>query len=229
MPIFSSPWVELREIFGWFLAGCVVNNLCQKFPLQWILQYTILVARDKNHVIENSLHAWNRTRLVTYSWAGAVWLRPSYLLSDPSMWTIDSLALSANLFHFMPILSLLSSDFQVFKEQLVYFVYMNLELQLHIKEGCQVILQTKPCTSANLSRLFMVKVRHEKFVRMTDYQASSKLKIFSVPYNHAPQSKVVTVNNKRKIFPFLTHPSWWRRSWVLTSILIQADAYIALV
>ena len=36
---------------------------------------------------------------------------------------------------------------------------------LHIKVGCQAILQTKPCTSPNLSRLITPKVPHEKFLR----------------------------------------------------------------
>ena len=43
---FPSIWVTLREIFGWFLAGSVVNSLCQKLPLQWFSRYEILVARN---------------------------------------------------------------------------------------------------------------------------------------------------------------------------------------
>ena len=48
---------------------------------------------------------------------------------------------------------------------------------------------------------------HEKFLRMSDYQASSKPRSCFVFYNNVPQSKAVTVNNKRKIFSFLTRPS----------------------
>ena len=31
--------VTLSERFSWFLAGHVVNNLCQKLPLQWFSQF----------------------------------------------------------------------------------------------------------------------------------------------------------------------------------------------
>ena len=98
-------------------------------------------------------------------------------------------------------------NFQLYNKWLVFFRCMNVELQIHIKVGCQAILRTKPCTSLNLVRLITAKVTHKKFLGMSDYQASSNPRICFVFYNNAPQSKAVTVNNKRKIFSFLTRPS----------------------
>ena len=46
-------------------------------------------------------------------------------------------------------------------------------------------------------------------------------------YNNAPESKAVTVNNKRKIFSFMTRPSWCRCSSTPTHTLVWADASIA--
>ena len=85
-------------------------------------------------------------------------------------------------------------NFQLYNKWLVFFRCMNVELQIHIKVGCQTILQTKPCTSLNLVRLITAKVTHTKFLGMSYYQASSN-------------PKAVAVNNKRKIFSFLTRPS----------------------
>ena len=99
-------------------------------------------------------------------------------------------------------------NFQLYNERLVFFRCMNLELQLHIKVGYRAILQTKPCTSLNLVRLITAKVTHTKFLGMSYYQASSNPRICFVFYNNAPQSKAVAVKNKRKIFSFLTRPSW---------------------
>ena len=61
---------------------------------------------------------------------------------------------------------------------------------------------------------------------MSDYRASSNSRICFNFYNNAPQSKAVTVNNKRKIFSFLTRLSWRRCLSVVTHTLIQADSSI---
>ena len=61
-PVFLSPWVTLREIFGWFLAGCVVNNLCQKLPLQRFSRYAILIAHDENRVVRDAILVAQETR-----------------------------------------------------------------------------------------------------------------------------------------------------------------------
>ena len=124
--------------------------------------------------------------------------------------------------------------FSFFKKWLISLLRcMNLELQVHTKAGFRAILQMKPCTPLNLARLITPKVPHEKFLRMSDYRASSnrswKPRVCVVFYNNAPQSKAVTVNNKRKIFSFLSLLSWRRRSSVLTRTLIPADASIASV
>ena len=79
------------------------------------------------------------------------------------------------------------------------------------KVRCQTILKTKPSTSRNLDRLTSAKVPHENLLRsglkMSDCQASSNPRNCFVFHNSAPQSKVVTVNIKRKIFSFLTRQS----------------------
>ena len=56
-----------------------------------------------------------------------------------------------------------------------------------------------------LSPLITAEIPHEKPLRMSDYQALLHPRICSFVfffYNNAPQSKALTVNNKRKIFPF---------------------------
>ena len=58
------------------------------------------------------------------------------------------------------------------------------------------------------SSLITPKVPPEKFLRMSDYWASSNLRFCFVFHNNAPQSKAVTVNNERKIFSFLMCWSW---------------------
>ena len=74
-------------------------------------------------------------------------------------------------------------------------------------------LQTKSCTSPNLSRLITPKVSHEKFLRMSDYRASSNPRfvlfcfVFFFFYNNTPQSKAVTVKKKLRKFFFLACPS----------------------
>ena len=95
--------------------------------------------------------------------------------------------------------------------------------QLHIKVECQVISKMKPSTTLNLS----TKVPHEKSLEWG--RASSNPRICFVFHNNAPQSKVVTANNKNKIFSFLTRMSWCRCSSALICTLIQADAYIVSV
>ena len=81
-------------------------------------------------------------------------------------------------------------------------------------------LQTKSCTSPNLSRLITPKVSHEKFLRMSDYRASSnpRFVLFCFFYNNTPQSKAVTVKKKIKKILFLGVSE-------LTQTLISADAY----
>ena len=84
-------------------------------------------------------------------------------------------------------------------------------------------LQTKSCTSPNLSRLITPKVSHEKFLRMSDYRASSNPRFvlycfFFFFYNNTPQSKAVTVKKKIKKILFLGVSE-------LTQTLISADAY----
>ena len=59
---FPSIWVTLREIFGWFLAGSVVNSLCQKLPLQWFSRYEILVAEDENRVARDAILVAQETK-----------------------------------------------------------------------------------------------------------------------------------------------------------------------
>ena len=61
---------------------------------------------------------------------------------------------------------------------------------------------------------------------MSDYRASSNSRICFNFYNNAPQSKAVTVNNKRKIFSFLTRLSWRRCLSAVTHTLIRADSSI---
>ena len=61
---------------------------------------------------------------------------------------------------------------------------------------------------------------------MSDYRASSNSRICFAFYNNAPQSKAVTVNNKRKIFSFLMRLSWHRCLSAVTHTLIRADASI---
>ena len=73
-------------------------------------------------------------------------------------------------------------------------------------------LQTKSCTSPNLSRLITPKVSPEKFLRMSDYRASSnpRFVLFCFVfffYNNTPQSKAVTVKKKLRKFFFLACPS----------------------
>ena len=100
---------------------------------------------------------------------------------------------------------------------------------MQLQVGCQAILQTKPCTSLNLARLITAKVPHEVFLSISGYQASSKPRICFVFYNNPPQRKAVTVNNKRKIFSFLTCLSWCRHSSAPTCTLGRADVSIASV
>jgi len=56
--------------------------------------------------------------------------------------------------------------------------------------------------SPNLAQLIMAEVRHEKFLRMSNYQASSNPRICFF-FNNAPQS-TVAVNKNRKISSFQT-------------------------
>ena len=80
------------------------------------------------------------------------------------------------------------------------------------------------------SRLIMLKVPPEKFLRMSDsYWASSNLRFCFVFHNNAPQSKAVTVNNGRKIFSFLMCPSWCRRSSAPMHTFVWADMSIVSV
>ena len=61
-------------------------------------------------------------------------------------------------------------------------------------------------TKFTVARLFTAEVRHEKFLRMSNYHASSNPTInilFVFFFNNAPQS-TVAVNKERKIFSFLT-------------------------
>ena len=96
-------------------------------------------------------------------------------------------------------------------------------------------LQTKSCTSPNLSRLITPKVSHEKFLRMSDYRASSNPRfvlfcfVFFFFYNNTPQSKAVTVKKKLRKFFFLACPSWRRHLSALTRTFVRADASIASV
>ena len=55
-----------------------------------------------------------------------------------------------------------------------------------------------------LSPLITAEIPHEKLLRMSDYQALLHPRICSFVFfnNNAPQSKALTVSNKRKIFPF---------------------------
>ena len=59
-------------------------------------------------------------------------------------------------------------------------------------------------TKFTVARLIMAEVPHKKFLRMSNYQTSSNPRIFF--FNNAPQS-TVAVNEKRKIFSFLTPSS----------------------
>ena len=83
-------------------------------------------------------------------------------------------------------------------------------------------LQVKPCMLPNLAWLITAEVPYGKFLRMSNYQGSSKPKNLFVFSNNAPQNKAVAVNKKRKIH-FLPDTS------ALTCALIQADASIGSV
>lgn len=55
---------------GWFLTGNVVNNLCQKFLLQWFSCYAIPVARYENHVARDAIdshHVLITQEMICYS------------------------------------------------------------------------------------------------------------------------------------------------------------------
>ena len=56
-------------------------------------------------------------------------------------------------------------------------------------------------TKFTVARLFTAGVRHEKFLRMSNYQASSNPTICL--FFFSPQS-TIAVNKERKIFSFLT-------------------------
>ena len=59
-------------------------------------------------------------------------------------------------------------------------------------------------TKFTVARLFTAEVRHEKFIRMSNYRASSNPTIcLFFFFNNAPQS-TVAVNKETKIFSFLT-------------------------
>ena len=88
------------------------------------------------------------------------------------------------------------------------------------------------CTSPNLSRLITPKVSHEKFLRMSDYRASSNprfvLFCFFFLQQYTTKQSCHSVENLRKFF-FLACPSWRRHLSALTRTLVPADASIASV
>ena len=96
-------------------------------------------------------------------------------------------------------------------------------------------LQTKSCTSPNLSRLITPKVSHEKFLRMSA-RLSSFFKpeicfvlffFFFTTIHH--KAKLSQWRKKLRKFFFLACPSWRRHLSALTRTLVRADASIASV
>ena len=82
-------------------------------------------------------------------------------------------------------------------------------------------LQTKSCTSPNLSRLITPKVSHEKFLRMSDYRASSNPRFvlfcfFFLQQYTTKQSCHSEEKIKKILFLGVSE---------LTQTLISADAY----
>ena len=88
----------------------------------------------------------------------------------------------------------------------------------------KAILQTKPCTSPNSSRLITPKVPHEKFLRMSDYRASSNprfalsfLFVFFFLQQYTTKQSCHSEQKIKKIL-FLGVSE-------LTQTLVSADAY----
>ena len=104
---------------------------------------------------------------------------------------------------------------------------MNLELQSHIslKVGCRAILQTKPCTSPNLSRLNKSLIKRcLEWATIELLQPREFVLFFATMHHKANLSQY----NKRKIFSFLTLPNWRRSSqWPVTRTLVSAEASVA--
>ena len=59
---FPQSLSNATQNFCWFLAGCVVKNLCQKLPLQWFSCYMILVACSENHVAHYAILVAQKAR-----------------------------------------------------------------------------------------------------------------------------------------------------------------------
>ena len=81
-------------------------------------------------------------------------------------------------------------------------------------------LQTKSCTSPNLSRLITPKVSHEKFLRMSDYRASSNPRFVLFCFFLQQYTTKQSCHSEEKIKKIL-----FLGVSELTQTLISADAY----